>query len=64
MTLVFEKNANFFAENWGKWQKIVIITSTPGYFWHYVAILNSKFPNAKFSTVTLPNFKSWNGQIF
>jgi hypothetical protein len=25
----FEKNANFFAENWQKSQKIVIITSTP-----------------------------------
>jgi hypothetical protein len=31
MTLVFEKNANFFAENWQKSQKIVIITSTPGH---------------------------------
>jgi hypothetical protein len=29
ITLVFEKNANFFAENWHKSQKIVIITSTP-----------------------------------
>jgi hypothetical protein len=28
--LAFEKNANFFAENWQKSQKIVIITSTPG----------------------------------
>jgi hypothetical protein len=28
--LVFKKNANFFAENWEKSQKIVIITSTPG----------------------------------
>jgi hypothetical protein len=28
--LVFEKNANFFAENCQKSQKIVIITSTPG----------------------------------
>jgi hypothetical protein len=27
--LVFEKNANFFAENWQKSQKIVIITSVP-----------------------------------
>jgi hypothetical protein len=27
--LVFEKNANFFAKNWQKSQKIVIITSTP-----------------------------------
>jgi hypothetical protein len=30
ITLVFDKNANFFAENWQKSQKIVIITSTPG----------------------------------
>jgi hypothetical protein len=30
MTLVFEKNANFFAENCQKSQKIVIITSVPG----------------------------------
>jgi hypothetical protein len=30
ITLVFEKNANFFAENLQKLQKIVIITSTPG----------------------------------
>jgi hypothetical protein len=29
ITLVFEKNAIFFAENWRKSQKIVIITSTP-----------------------------------
>jgi hypothetical protein len=29
ITLGFEKNANFFAENWQKSQKIVIITSTP-----------------------------------
>jgi hypothetical protein len=27
--LVFEKNADFFAENWQNLQKIVIITSTP-----------------------------------
>jgi hypothetical protein len=30
ITLVYEKNANFFAENCQKSQKIVIITSTPG----------------------------------
>jgi hypothetical protein len=30
VTLVFDKNANFFAENREKSQKIVIITSTPG----------------------------------
>jgi hypothetical protein len=27
--LVFKKNANFFAQNWRKSQKIVIITSVP-----------------------------------
>jgi hypothetical protein len=27
--LAFEKNANFFAENWQKSQKIVVITSVP-----------------------------------
>jgi hypothetical protein len=31
ITLVFEKNANFFAQNCQKSQKIVIITSTPVY---------------------------------
>jgi hypothetical protein len=30
ITLIFEKNANFFAENCRKSQKFVIITSTPG----------------------------------
>jgi hypothetical protein len=30
ITLTFDKNANFFAENCQKSQKIVIITSTPG----------------------------------
>jgi hypothetical protein len=30
ITLVFKKNANFFAENWEKSKKIVIITSIPG----------------------------------
>jgi hypothetical protein len=32
VTLVLEENANFFAENWQKSQKIVNITSTPGHF--------------------------------
>jgi hypothetical protein len=30
ITLDFKKNANFFAGNWRKSQKLVIITSTPG----------------------------------
>jgi hypothetical protein len=29
--LVFKKNTNFFAENWGKSKNIVTITSTPGH---------------------------------
>jgi hypothetical protein len=29
ITLVFEKNANFFTQNFRKSQKIVIVTSTP-----------------------------------
>jgi hypothetical protein len=33
ITLFFDKNANFFAENCQKSQKIVIITSTPGFLW-------------------------------
>jgi hypothetical protein len=31
ITMVFDKNANFFVENCLKFQKIVIITSTPGH---------------------------------
>jgi hypothetical protein len=31
ITLVFEKNANFSAENWPKSQKLVIITPTPAW---------------------------------
>jgi hypothetical protein len=30
ITLVIEKNAKYFAENWPKSQKIVNVTSTPG----------------------------------
>jgi hypothetical protein len=32
MTMVFEKNANYFAENCRKSQKILVITSTPPIF--------------------------------
>jgi hypothetical protein len=38
ITLVFEKNVNFFTENWEKSQKIVIKTSTPDEFVKKVAI--------------------------
>jgi hypothetical protein len=41
MTLVFEKNANFFAENWQKMQKIVIKTSTPGWRWRCNSLLRA-----------------------
>jgi hypothetical protein len=33
ITLVFEKNAELFAENCQKSQKILIITSTPDHAW-------------------------------
>jgi hypothetical protein len=36
--LVFEKNANFFAENWQQSQKIVIMTSTPVWLGLFVPI--------------------------
>jgi hypothetical protein len=39
ITLVFEKNADFLAENLQKSQKIMIITSTPG---RPVLLLQSK----------------------
>jgi hypothetical protein len=37
ITLVFEKNANLFAENWQKSQKIEIITSTADDFMKKIA---------------------------
>jgi hypothetical protein len=39
ITLVFEKNANFFAENCRKSPKIVIITSTPGWNIYQLGIM-------------------------
>jgi hypothetical protein len=47
ITLVFEKNANFFAENWQKSQKIVIITSTPELFWRKTTKWPKVQPKAK-----------------
>jgi hypothetical protein len=41
ITLVFDKNANFFAENCRKSQKIVIITSVPGRYLVHTASKNS-----------------------
>jgi hypothetical protein len=37
IALVFKKNANVFAENWRKSQKIVIITSTPDHVYLIVS---------------------------
>jgi hypothetical protein len=55
ITLVFEKNANFFAENCQKSPKIVIITSTPdwaiAYFGKFVNYRSSANFRATFSTV-------------
>jgi hypothetical protein len=42
ITLVFEKNAKFFAKNCRKLQKIVIITSTPA--WE-ISLLGKMIPN-------------------
>jgi hypothetical protein len=50
ITLVFEKNANFFAENCRKSQKIVIITSTPG---HESPGLGAKFYTSFFANTAL-----------
>jgi hypothetical protein len=41
ITLVFEKNANFFAENGRKSQKIVSITSTPD--WPKFRVISATF---------------------
>jgi hypothetical protein len=54
MTLVFKKNANFFAENWEKSQKILIIASTPG-----AHIFCGKFIAGKMLCV-LPYFRQSN----
>jgi hypothetical protein len=54
ITLVFEKNANFFAENWEKSQKIMIITSTPGVEFSHIF---SKFRGWLVSVMILLNFR-------
>jgi hypothetical protein len=52
VTLVFEKNANFFAEIWQASPKIVVITSTPG-----GRILLHFFPQRVFSGNCAVNFR-------
>jgi hypothetical protein len=64
ITLVFEKNANFFVENWQKLQKIVIITSTPDLnFRRFSPILakNGVFTKAN---VTVPFLNKLYSSIF
>jgi hypothetical protein len=51
ITLVFEKNANFFAKNCQKSQKIVIITSTPGPW----------LPDGFFSKLKIPIWVNFGG---
>jgi hypothetical protein len=65
ITLVFEKNANFFAENRQKSQKIVIITSTPGLLFGiifkccfaFATLSNERFLNKKVGRIYL--FLMW-----
>jgi hypothetical protein len=52
ITLVFEKNANFSAENCQKSPKIVIITSTPQL--HYFLLLLSNFFLRRFQAPSFP----------
>jgi hypothetical protein len=56
ITLVFEKNANFFAENCRKSQKILIITSTPGILhWSVVSKHFSQYRKQAGELLTNPN---------
>jgi hypothetical protein len=66
ITLVFEKSANFFAENCQKSPEIVIITSTPG-FWKFcgtfVRLITARFPTSYLTSFKMeisfaPNFKA------
>jgi hypothetical protein len=58
ITLVFEKNGNYFAENWQKSPKIVIITSTPE-FWPEtrVATLDTIYQNEGMCTKLPLNYR-------
>jgi hypothetical protein len=57
--IVFWENANFFAENWQKSQKIVIITSTPGTN-PTTAIHNAGVVNFYNATSSLARFENKN----
>jgi hypothetical protein len=56
ITLVFEKNANFLAENWQTLQKIVIISSTPGLLTFLLAVPTTNFSPASDMAYTLGKF--------
>jgi hypothetical protein len=68
ITLVFEKNANFFAENCQKSQKIVIITSTPDWANFRLSggcfLLGSFFENFRSSTKTWATFLRGTSCVF
>jgi hypothetical protein len=51
ITLVFEKNANFFADNCPKSQKIVIIASTPGELSEFRSYLHRLNPASRLEGV-------------
>jgi hypothetical protein len=51
--LVFEKNANFFAENCQKSHKIVIITSTPGHTDQSHLVVDEDGPEVRLDDVRL-----------
>jgi hypothetical protein len=60
ITLVFKKNANLVAKNWGKSQKIVIITSTPGFT--NMEFLKVSLENCKL--ITSNSYKGWPSVFF
>jgi hypothetical protein len=61
ITWVFEKNANFFAENWQKSPKIVIITSTPGFSLASSESATEKAETFFYKSHQLKNFITPNG---
>jgi hypothetical protein len=60
ITLVFEKNANFFAENFRKSPKIVIITSTPDLRIVRIFVITEKKPKS-FRTPEKPPLSAFSG---
>jgi hypothetical protein len=62
ITLVFEKNANFFAEICQKSQKIVIITSTPDESLSHTKFISQFFGENSFKIITY--LGPWNGKFY